>query len=82
MVAHVLGAPYRLKNTDVMEFVLGDEFLFLGSDGLTRFLPPASIASLVRRSEGNPGAACERLIQEAMRAGSESTITVVLAHGR
>jgi len=34
-----------------------------------------------RKHEGNIDATCEVLVQEAMNAGSGSTITVVLVHG-
>lgn len=81
MVSHVLGAPYRLKESDPVEFVLGDEYLLIASDGLTDHLNAGAIAAIVRDSGGSPDAACERLVQEAMRVGSESTITVVLVHG-
>ena len=81
MVAHVLGAPYRLKDSDFTEFVLGTDYLLLGSDGLTSVLTAETIASLVRVSAGNLEVACEKLVQEATRADSESTITVVLVHG-
>jgi protein phosphatase len=81
MVSHVLGEPYRLKDTSFSEFVLGDEFLLLGSDGLTDVLSEEAIAGIVRKSDGNIEVACEKLVQEAMTAGSENTITVVLVHG-
>ena len=81
MVSHVLGAPYRLKDSDPVEFVLGSEFLLIASDGLTDHLDAGAIAAIVRDAGGSSDAACERLVQEAMRAGSESTITVILVHG-
>ena len=81
MVAHVLGAPYRLKDSDFTEFVVGNDYLLLGSDGLTGVLTAETIASLVRVSAGNLEVACEKLVQEATLAGSESTITVVLVRG-
>ena len=80
MISRVLGAPRRLKAADFSEFVLGDEFLLLSSDGLTDVLQPDAIADIVRKNRENPDVACEVLVQEAMKAGSESTITVVLSH--
>jgi PPM family protein phosphatase len=79
MVSHVLGEPYRMKESDFSEFVLGDEYLMLSSDGLTNFLPEEAIAGIVRRADGNLDVACERLVQDAIAAGSDSTVTVVLA---
>ena len=81
MVSHVLGAPYRLKDADLVEFVLGDEYLLLGSDGLTGLLGSGVITGLIRDAGPDLGVACEKLVQEAMRAGAEHTITVVLARG-
>jgi len=80
MISHVLGAPRRLKATDFSEFMLGEEFLLLSSDGLTDVLRDDAIAAIVRKNAGNLGVACEVLVQEAMKAGSGSTITVVLSH--
>jgi serine/threonine protein phosphatase PrpC len=82
MITHVLGSPRQFRESDLLEFVLGDEFLLLGSDGLTGSLPKEAIASIVRSNRTNPDAACEMLVQEAMKAGSESTITVILVHGK
>jgi protein phosphatase len=80
MISRVLGAPRRLKAADFSEFVLGDEFLLLSSDGLTDVLQQDAIADIVRKNRENPDVACEVLVQEAMKAGSESTITVVLSY--
>lgn len=79
MISHVLGAPRRLKAADFPQFMLRDEYLLLSSDGLTDHLGETAIADIVRtRGQDSPGAATEALIQEALRAGSESTITVIL----
>jgi len=80
MVAHVLGEPHRMKESDFSRFVLRDEYLLLSSDGMTDVLSEDAIAGIVRKTDGNLEVACEKLVQEAMQAGSESTITVVLAH--
>jgi serine/threonine protein phosphatase PrpC len=80
MVSHVLGEPYRLKDSSFSEFVLGDEFLLLSSDGLTDALSREAIATVVRNADGNIEVACEKLVQEALSAGSDSTITVILVH--
>jgi protein phosphatase len=81
MVTHVLGEPYRLKDSSFSEFILGDEYLLLSSDGLTDVLEKEAIAEVVRNSDGNLEVACEKLIQDAMTAGSERTITVILVSG-
>ncbi len=79
MIGHVLGEPYRLKDANFSEFVLGSDFLLLSSDGLTDVLSSDAIAGIVRKNELSPDAAVEALVQEAMKAGSEGTITVILA---
>lgn len=81
MVSHVLGEPYRMKDMDFPEFVLEDEYLLLSSGGLTDYLDTSAIAEIVRNNKGSPDAACEALVQEAMKAGSERTITVILVKG-
>ncbi len=81
MISHVLGDPHRMKDEDFSTFMLGDEFILLSSDGLAHVLNKESIAGIVRKNEESPEAACEALVQGAMKAGSESTITVVLMHG-
>jgi protein phosphatase len=81
MISHALGEPHRLSDTDFSKFILRNEFLLLGSDGLTEILGKKRIAEIVRKNEESIDAACEMLVQEAMNAGSESTITVILVHG-
>jgi serine/threonine protein phosphatase PrpC len=70
-----------MKNSDFSTFILKNEFLLISSGGLTDFLSDETIAAIIRKTDGNIEVACEKLVQEAMLAGSESTITVVLAHG-
>jgi protein phosphatase len=82
MISHALGEPYRLRDTDFSKFTLGNEFLLLSSDGLTDVLGKEGIAEIVRKNEGNIDITCEVLVQEAMNNGSDSTITVVLIHGK
>jgi protein phosphatase len=80
MISHVLGEPHRLKDTDFSPFTLHDEFLLLATDGLTDFLSRETIAAIVRENRSSPEAACQALVREAMQAGSDRTITVVLVH--
>jgi protein phosphatase len=79
MIGHVLGEPHRLKDADFAEFILGKEFLLVASGGLTDYLTKEVIATIVRQNRDSLDAAAEALVQEAMKAGSERTITVVLA---
>jgi PPM family protein phosphatase len=60
-----------------LELADGDRLL-LCSDGLTEMLSNPSIAVILDR-EREPEAACERLIEEANRAGGRDNITVVVA---
>jgi len=82
MISHVLGAPHRLKPADFSVFPLCNDFLCLSSDGLTDHLGENEIADIVReKGRYSLDAAAEALVQEALYAGSESTITVILARG-
>ncbi len=81
MISHVLGDPHRMKDEDFSTFTLDDEFILICSDGLAHVLNKESIAGIVWKNEGSPEAACEALVQGAMNAGSEGTITVALMHG-
>jgi serine/threonine protein phosphatase PrpC len=81
MISHVLGAPHRLKDLDFSEFFLGDGYLVLCSDGLTQVLKKEAIGIIIGKNDGNLETACEEMVNEAMTAGSESTITVILVHG-
>ena len=81
MISHVLGAPHRLKDLDFSEFFLGDGYLVLCSDGLTQVLKKEAIGIIIGKNDGNLETACEEMVNEAMTAGSESTVTVILVHG-
>jgi len=78
MVSFVLGDLHRIRNEDLSEFILGNDYLLLSSDGLTDVLKKDETAAIVRKLGEDPDAACEMLVQEAMKAGSERTITVIL----
>jgi serine/threonine protein phosphatase PrpC len=81
MIAHTLGEPHVLKNTDFVTVDLQGLSLVLSSGGLHDVVPRDRIAEIVRDHGENVETACQQLVQEAQRAGSERTITVVLVHG-
>ena len=81
MVSHTLGAPRRLQNSDFHEIDLEETFLLLTSEGLTDFVRTDEIGKIVRANGGNLEASCEELVQAALSAGSDDTITLVLVQG-
>jgi protein phosphatase len=81
MVSHALGEPRVLKDNDFTELNVRDSFLLLSSDGLYDYVKKDTIQDIVMENGSNLEAACEELIQKALSAGSDGTITVVLVRG-
>jgi protein phosphatase len=81
LISHVFGAPWILKPADFREFSLKNTYLLLSSDGLYDHLPRETIRDIVLKHGEDVESASEELVQEAMNAGSDSTITVVLVCG-
>lgn len=81
MISRTLGAPRVLKSSDVVTFSLTGAFLLLSSGGLYDYVGKERIAQIIRSHGENVETACEQLVREAQSAGSERTITIVLAHG-
>lgn len=77
-----LGDPDRLVDPDVHEHTLDDEdCLLLCSDGLTEMVDETTIATILTTSD--PAARiCERLVDEALRAGGKDNVTTVFARYR
>lgn len=81
MISHTLGEPHILSRSDFVTVNLRDLFLLISSGGLHDFVRKERIADIVIQNEENVEASCEHLLQEALSAGSEQTITLVLVHG-
>jgi serine/threonine protein phosphatase PrpC len=81
MISHTLGEPHMLKRSDFLTVNIRDLFLLLSSGGLHDFVRKERIAEIVFQNGENVETSCEHLMQEALSAGSERTITIVLVHG-
>lgn len=55
-----------------------DDALVLCSDGLTKMLDDADIASILAQSHSNPRRACHELVEEALERGGEDNVTVIV----
>ncbi len=55
-----------------------DDLLLLCSDGLTKMLRDADIASILARTQRNPRRACHELVEEALARGGEDNVTVIV----
>ena len=55
-----------------------DDVLLLCSDGLTKMLGDADIASILARTQRNPRRACHDLVEEALARGGEDNVTVIV----
>ena len=54
------------------------DLIVLCSDGLTKMLEDAAIASVLSRANGDPNRACHDLIEQAMGRGGEDNVTVIV----
>ena len=81
MISHTLGEPRILSGSDFVTVNLRDLFLLISSGGLHDFVRKERIADIVIQNGENVETSCEHLLQEALSAGSEQTITLVLVHG-
>jgi serine/threonine protein phosphatase PrpC len=81
MISHALGEPRMLRSSDFVTLNIRDRYLLLSSGGLHDFVRKEKIAEIVLRNGENVETSCEHLLQEALSAGSERTITLVLVHG-
>ncbi|HKY70582.1 MAG TPA: protein phosphatase 2C domain-containing protein [Nitrospira sp.] len=55
-----------------------DDVLVLCSDGLTKMLDDADIASILARTQRNPRRASHDLVEEALARGGEDNVTVIV----
>lgn len=54
------------------------DLILLCSDGLTKMLEDAAIASVLSRADGDPHKACHDLIEQALSRGGEDNVTVIV----
>jgi protein phosphatase len=54
------------------------DLIVLCSDGLTKMLEDAAIASILSRTNGDPHQACHDLIEHALSRGGEDNVTVIV----
>jgi len=81
MISRTLGEPHLLKMSDFVTIDIRNRFLLLSSGGLHDYVNKERIMEIVTRNDEDVETSCEQLIQEALSAGSERTVTVVLVHG-
>jgi PPM family protein phosphatase len=58
--------------------VIPHDMIMLCSDGLTKMLTDAAMASILSRTNGDPGRACHNLIEAALNKGGEDNVTVII----
>ncbi len=76
-----LGMGVDMKPEITSTPVISDDLIMLCSDGLTKMLDDAVIASLLFHANGDPQRACHALIDQALSRGGEDNVTViVVAH--
>jgi PPM family protein phosphatase len=79
VLANVLGGDKAGVRVDVQRvFLEAGDVLLLCTDGLNNMLDDGKIAELLA-AEGDPKAACARLVAEANAAGGKDNITVIVA---
>lgn len=71
-----MGADMEPELTSIP--VTPHDLLVLCSDGLTKMLEDAAIASVLSRASGDPHRACHNLIEEALKRGGEDNVTVIV----
>jgi PPM family protein phosphatase len=81
VLTQALGDPDGAIEPDFYEVNLLDTFLLLSSDGLHDFLPKERIRKIILANGKNVKRSVRDLVQEALSAGSDDNITVVLAYG-
>ena len=55
-----------------------DDTLLLCSDGLTKMLDDAAIATILARTQSHPRRACHELVEAALARGGEDNVTVIV----
>lgn len=81
VLSQALGDPESDVIPDFYEVSLLDTYLLLSSDGLHDFIKTGKIQETVVANGEDLEKSVRELVKEALAAGSDDNITVVLAHG-
>ncbi|HKO31405.1 MAG TPA: Stp1/IreP family PP2C-type Ser/Thr phosphatase [Nitrospiraceae bacterium] len=73
-----LGMGVDIKPELTSTPVTPHDMIMLCSDGLTKMLDDAAIASVLSRANGDPYRACHDLIEQALNRGGEDNVTVIV----
>jgi len=73
-----LGMGVGMKPELTSTPVTPEDMIILCSDGLTKMLDDASIASILSRAGGDPDQACQSLTEQALDRGGEDNVTVIV----
>jgi protein phosphatase len=71
-----MGADMEPELTSIP--VIPPDLIVLCSDGLTKMLEDAAIASILSCANDDPHRACHTLIEEALKRGGEDNVTVIV----
>jgi serine/threonine protein phosphatase PrpC len=73
-----LGLGIDMKPVLTSTPMIPRDLIMLCSDGLTKMLEDATIASILSSANGNPHRACHDLIEQALSRGGEDNVTVIV----
>jgi protein phosphatase len=73
-----LGLGVDMKPELTSTPITPHDIILLCSDGLTKMLEDAAIASILARAHGDPHQACHELIEQALERGGEDNVTVIV----
>ena len=76
-----LGMGVDMQPTLTSTPVIPHDLFLLCSDGLTKMLEDAAIASILSQANGDPQQACHDLIEQALSRGGEDNVTVIVVAG-
>jgi len=81
VLTQALGDPESVVKPDFYDVNLRDTFLLLTSDGLHDYIRKERIREIVFANGNDVTKSCRDLVKEALAAGSDDNITIVLAYG-
>lgn len=73
-----LGMSVQMKPEVTSTPMTPHDLVLLCSDGLTKMLEDAAIASVLSCANGDPYRACHDLIEQALKRGGEDNVTVIV----
>ncbi|WP_455377030.1 PP2C family protein-serine/threonine phosphatase [Petrachloros mirabilis] len=78
VLAKGLGLSLDMKPELTSTPLSNEDLLVLCSDGLTKMLEDADIASILSRADGDPRLACHELVDQALHRGGKDNVTVIV----